>query len=139
VIRRTVTGPVSLPVDWCLGPNQAADRDVAPFRTDCDLDQQVHIVCPPAPDLALVEAEDVVEEQLPVARRGKFLGVTSAGHVADEGIEDVLRLVHGRHLGDRWQRGGLTHLVELGLQKRGEAGVAENVIGTKRSKPARWP
>ena len=126
-------------MDWCLGPNQAADRDVAPFRTDCDLDQQVHIVCPPAPDLALVEAEDVVEEQLPVARRGKFLGVTSAGHVADERIEDVLRLVHGRHLGDRWQRGGLTHLVELGLQKRGEAGVAENVIGTKRSKPARWP
>ena len=32
VIRRTVTGPVSLPVDWCVGPNQAADRDVAPFK-----------------------------------------------------------------------------------------------------------
>ena len=29
---RTVTGPVSLPVDWCVGANQAADRDVAPFR-----------------------------------------------------------------------------------------------------------
>jgi hypothetical protein len=81
----------------------------------------------------------VVEKQLPVAPRGKFLGVTSAGYVADERIEYVLRLVHDWHLGDRWQRGGLTHLVELGLQKRGEAGVAEDVIGTKRSKPARWP
>jgi len=68
-------------------------------RTDRDLEQQVHIVCPPAPNLVLVEAEDVGEKQLPVARRGKFLGVTSAGHVADERIEDVLRLVHGRHLG----------------------------------------
>jgi hypothetical protein len=32
VIRRTVTGTVSLPVDWCVGPNQVADRDVAPFK-----------------------------------------------------------------------------------------------------------
>jgi len=35
VMRRTVTGPVSLPVDWCIGPNQAADGDVAPFTTRC--------------------------------------------------------------------------------------------------------
>ena len=35
VMRRTVTGPVSLPVDWCVGPNQAADGDVAPFRAIC--------------------------------------------------------------------------------------------------------
>ena len=35
VMRRTVTGPVSLPVDWRVGPNQAADRDVAPFRCCC--------------------------------------------------------------------------------------------------------
>ena len=35
VMRRTVTGPVSLPVDWCIGPNQAADGDVAPFRAIC--------------------------------------------------------------------------------------------------------
>jgi hypothetical protein len=32
VIRRPVTGTVSLPVDWCVGPNQVADRDVAPFK-----------------------------------------------------------------------------------------------------------
>ena len=36
VIRRTVTGPVSLPVDWRVGPNQAADRDVAPFTCQSD-------------------------------------------------------------------------------------------------------
>jgi hypothetical protein len=36
-MRRTVTGPVSLPVDWCIGPNQAADRDVAPFNTCCEV------------------------------------------------------------------------------------------------------
>ena len=108
VIRRTVTGPVLLPVDWCVGPNQAADRDVAPFRQICGKSPGAS-----AGDKLIATVKHVLlHDHLDGGLRPTTLveladriGIALPSDVSDAGdLESWFRVVPGMDLGEAFSR-----------------------------------